>query len=467
MEGDFDGDQCSLRGIWSEEANEEADRLMNSKITALTISGANSRVVSKEVTNSYYELTKIYPGGKVLPSNIVSDYLSKQPDEFTLALIKRMFANTGKREKDKVVPQKALHNTYDIITIPKDYFYEGQAETKTTIGRFLFNKYVLEGSGVIGATKIINDTIDKKGLGKVDGLIGTLYLENEIDRKQFNRYIDRRDNLAYWINGMIAHTLSPKFAKPLKEVEKKKKELYKKYEKELSSGNIDVMTQVTDELVAYAKEVLKDDPGMDLYTSGDLNFSANYKNNSIARGAVVNSITGEYDFIGSSFMNGIEQKDIPAHANSILSAQYPASIALRSAGYMGKKLLAMLQMMSIDYDTDDCGTKQLLPINITKQNANYMLYTYIKEGDGLIMLDRSNINSYIGKTVMMRTPMTCLNDRICHKCAGELFKKMDVTNAGLFSVQISAVSLNAYLKQKHNNNIEIFKFNPDTLVEDL
>ena len=134
---------------------------------------------------------------------------------------------------------------------------------------------------------------------------------------------------------------------------------------------------------------------------------------------------------------------------------------------MGKKLLAMLQMMSIDYDTDDCGTKQLLPINITKQNANYMLYTYIKEGDGLIMLDRSNINSYIGKTVMMRTPMTCLNDRICHKCAGELFKKMDVTNAGLFSVQISAVSLNAYLKQKHNNNIEIYKFNPDTLVEEL
>jgi len=44
---------------------------------------------------------------------------------------------------------------------------------------------------------------------------------------------------------------------------------------------------------------------------------------------------------------------------------------------------------------------------------------------------------------------------------------MDVTNAGLFAVQISAVALNAYLKSKHNNNIEMFTFNPDTLIETL
>lgn len=424
-------------------------------------------MVAKEAVNSCFELTKIIPGGVNVPNNLLNDYLNYQPDEFTLQRITRMFANTGVKEKGKVVSRKALHSTFDLMTVPANYFYEEQGAIKTTIGRFLFNKYVLQGAGIITATKYINDTLNKKGLGKVDELIGVLYLENEINRKQFNAYIDRRDNLAYWVNGMLAHTISPKFAKPLQEVEKRKKELYKKYEKELNSGNIDVMTQVTDELTAYAKELLKDDPGMDLYTSGDLNFDANYKNNSIARGAVVNNITGEYDFIGSSFMDGIEIKDIPAHANSILSAQYPASIALRSAGYMGKKLLALLQMMSIDYDTDDCGTKQLLPISINSKNKDYMLYTYIKEGDGLILLDRSNINTYVGKTVLMRTPMTCLNDRLCHKCAGELFKKLDVENAGLFSVQISAVSLNAYLKQKHNNNIEIYKFNPDTLVEEL
>ena len=440
---------------------------MNSKVTALTISGANSRVVAKEAVNSCFELTKIIPGGVNIPNNLLNDYLNYQPDEFTLQRITRMFANTGVKEKGKFVSRKALHNTFDLMTVPANYFYEGQGAIKTTIGRFLFNKYVLQGAGIIAATKYINDTLNKKGLSKVDELIGILYLENEINRKQFNVYIDRRDNLAYWLNGMLAHTISPKFAKPLQEVEKKKKELYKKYEKELSSGNIDVMTQVTDELTAYAKELLKDDPGMDLYTSGDLNFNANYEINSIARGAVVNNITGEYDFIGSSFMDGIEIKDIPAHANSILSAQYPASIALRSAGYMGKKLLALLQMMSIDYDTDDCGTKQLLPVSINSNNKDYMLYSYIKEGNGLVLLDRSNISAYVGKTVLMRTPMTCLNDRLCHKCAGELFKKLDVENAGLFSVQISAVSLNAYLKQKHNNNIEIYKFNPDTLVEEL
>ena len=47
-----------------------------------------------------------------------------------------------------------------------------------------------------------------------------------------------------------------------------------------------------------------------------------------------------------------------------------------------------------------------------------MLYTYISDGGGLVMLDRNNIGSYVGKSVMMRSPMTCITNKICSKCAG-------------------------------------------------
>lgn len=470
MGADYDGDQVSVRGIWSDEANYEAEQIMNQKMSALNITGTNAKAVAKEVFNSLYELTKIGPDGKHISEVDQNKYLALQPDSITLPLLTSMFADTvDSSVKDRNTgKRKARHNTWDIISIPKGYFFEGSPAADITIGRFIANKFLFESSGIISILGIFNNVMNKGSIGAIDNLVGQIYMEDKINRQQFNSYLEHRDTLGYWLNGMLAHTISERMLKPLPEIEKKKAELCKQYEKELAEGNIDVMTKISDDLVAYAKELLKDDPGMDLYDSGDLDFGNNYKNNAILKGAVINKITNEYDFISSSFMGGIEVKDIPAHANSILASQYPASIATADAGYMGKKLLALLQMMEIDEPGTDCGTKQLVPIKITKHNSKDMLYTYIDNGSGqLIMLTKDNINSYIGKTVNMRSPMTCVTDKICSKCAGNLFYMLDVKHAGLFATQISHSALNLGLKAKHNSLVELYTFKPDELVEDI
>lgn len=469
MGADYDGDQVSVRGIWSDEANVEAEEIMGSKMAVLNITGANSKVVAKEVFNSLYELTKIGDGGKFIKVTDQTEYLDMAPDSFTRSKLAEMFADTvmDLNAKNTTGKRRSYHQAWDKMIVPANYFYEGQPQIETTIGRFVANKYILDGAGIITLTGFINEIFNKSMVGKIDDKVGQLFMENHIDKSQFNKYIDRRDHLGYWLNGMLAHTISEKMLKPLKEIEKKKAELYKKYEKELASGNIDVMTQVSDELVAYAKEILKGDPGMDLYDSGDLDFNNNYKNNSILKGAVMNKITNEFDFIGSSFMGGIEVKDIPAHANSILSSQYPASIATADAGYLGKKILALLQMMEIDETCEDCGTKNLIPISITKGNSSNMLYTYIEQNGQLLMLTKDNISSFIGKNVKMRSPMSCKNDKICLKCAGMLFTYLGVKHAGLFGVQISHSDLNLALKAKHNSLINLYTLNPDDLIEDI
>jgi len=470
MGADYDGDVLSARGIWSDEANMEAEEIMNRKMSALNITGANSKVVAKEVFNSLYELTKIgeKPVAKVVRPLDAEMYLKMSPSDITRTFLADTFADmvdcTVKNVAGKNAPR---YRTWDKITIPAKHFYEGQKEIETTIGRYIANKFMFEGSNIIEQIGFVNETMNKKVVGNIDTKVGQLYLEDNINRTQFNMYLDRRDTLGYWLNGMLAHTISEKMTKPLPEIEKKKAELCKKYEKELAEGNIDVMTQISDELVAYAKELLKGDPGMDLYDSGDLDFGNNYKNNSIIKGAVMNKITGEFDFIDTSFMDGINVKDIPAHANSILASQYPASIATADAGYMGKKLLALLQMMEVDEPGTDCGTKNLIPVNITKHNMNDMLYTYIEEGSQLKMLTRENIGSYVGKSVMMRSPMSCKNEKICSKCAGQLFYLLDAKHAGLFATQISHAALNLGLKAKHNSLVELFTLNPDVLIEDL
>lgn len=439
-------------------------------MSALNITGGNSKGVAKEVFNSMYELTKI---GKETSKNVkpvdVSMFLEIEPDKIGRTFLTDMFADTVDCSKGNVPgKRKARYNTWDRITVPENYFYDKQPEIETTIGRFIFNKFVLFSCGIIGSIGFIDAVMNKGSLSSLDNKVGQLYLEDIIDRKQFNSYIDHRDTLGFWLNGMLAHTISEKMLKPLPEIQKKKDELCKKYEKEIAEGNIDIMTQICDELVAYAKDILKDDPGMDLYLSGDLDFGNNYKNNSIIKGAVKNQLTGEFDFIETSFMDGIAIKDIPAHANSILSAQYPASIATKDAGYMGKKLLSLLQMMEVDEPDTDCGTKNLIPITINKKNKSDIVYTYIDNGSGqLVMLTHDNIDSYIGKKVMMRSPMSCTGQKICSKCAGKLFYLLDARHAGLFATQISHTALNLGLKAKHNSLVELYSFNPDEMIIDF
>lgn len=456
--------------MYSDEANAEAEQMMQKKTTALNITGTNSKGVAKEVFNSLYELTRIETTQKNVSKEDTEHLTSIKPLDIDLPLLTNLLSDTVSistdgNNKNKI--KKAKYRSWDIIDIPSNYFYRTHPAMKMTLGRFLFNKFVLQGADIIQSTNIVDLILNKGSVSVLDNKISHLLLENKINRKQYNLYTDLRDTLAYWINSMLAHTISERMLKPLPEIEKKKAELVKKYQKELDAGNLDIMTKITDELIAYAKELLKDDPGMNLYLSGDLDFGNNYRNNNIIKGAVKNAITGEYDFVSTSFADGFEIKDIPALANGVLASQYPASIATADAGYMGKKLIALLQMMQIDNEGTDCGTKHLIPVTVIKNNADFLVYSYFLENGTQRVFTENDISKYMNKTIMMRSPMTCLNDKICSKCAGKLFELLGITNAGLFSTQLSHSLLNLYLKAKHDSTVSIYTLDPNNIIKDL
>lgn len=56
--GDFDGDTVSIRSLFSQEANEEADVLRKKKIQLLNVEGKTIRVMQNEGVLAMYELTK-------------------------------------------------------------------------------------------------------------------------------------------------------------------------------------------------------------------------------------------------------------------------------------------------------------------------------------------------------------------------------------------------------------------------
>lgn len=59
--GDYDGDQTSIRGVYSVEANEELIEFMNSKKNYLDLGGINMRISTNEAVQSLYSMTKILP----------------------------------------------------------------------------------------------------------------------------------------------------------------------------------------------------------------------------------------------------------------------------------------------------------------------------------------------------------------------------------------------------------------------
>jgi hypothetical protein len=59
----------------------------------------------------------------------------------------------------------------------------------------------------------------------------------------------------------------------------------------------------------------------------------------------------------------------------------------------------------------------------------------------------------------MRSPLFCLNDQICSKCAGLLYHELEIENIGLATGKIASNLMLQSMKSFHNSNIETNKIN--------
>ena len=62
--GDYDGDQVTVKGVWTVEANEELDKALNSKKQYIGLTGKNVRTGSNEAIIALYILTLLLDDSK-------------------------------------------------------------------------------------------------------------------------------------------------------------------------------------------------------------------------------------------------------------------------------------------------------------------------------------------------------------------------------------------------------------------
>ena len=58
LDGDHDGDQVTTKGIMSVEANQDAERIMNSKANLITIDGHLVRTLGNEALQTLFSMTR-------------------------------------------------------------------------------------------------------------------------------------------------------------------------------------------------------------------------------------------------------------------------------------------------------------------------------------------------------------------------------------------------------------------------
>ena len=60
----MDGDQVTIKGVWSNEANAELAKQLNSKKQFIGLAGKNVRASSNEALQCLYSLTILLPDSK-------------------------------------------------------------------------------------------------------------------------------------------------------------------------------------------------------------------------------------------------------------------------------------------------------------------------------------------------------------------------------------------------------------------
>lgn len=254
--------------------------------------------------------------------------LSLKPEDLTFTTLVSIFGTTLKMGEKISEAKKARFETTDVLTLsPSEYFVK--EVTKTTVGRFIYNKYIVERIGLQDVLGYVNHVITDDANGKLESIISKALIDDRMTVEQFHQYIDYRDTLGMQLNSVITTSFTPLTIKTPPEIQKKKAELFKKYKKELDDGDIIISEKIEKELIADTKKIFKGDKGMDLYDSGARGNFGNYKNMNLFKGATANNVTGKFEIVRSSFMDGITKEDIPSFATAVVSGAYPKAVRIK------------------------------------------------------------------------------------------------------------------------------------------
>jgi hypothetical protein len=388
------------------------------------------------------------------------ELLSLKPEDITLEYLKVLFANTTK--------SKPKYNPTDQFSLDANEYYNKSA-VLTTVGRLIFNKVVLEGSNTIEYIGYKDMVIDNKSFNNIDRELVNLVRDEKMPIKNLYDYFDQINWLAYAPTYFIVPSLDTSLYIIDPEVRKLKEKLMNEHKEAIANADLAVIADIENQLIALSKEKTKDVPGRMIYDSGSRgSFGNNYKNSVLMRGGIKNfKDPSTFDCSMNSLCDGISKEDFDKFSNILTAGVYARAKNTEIGGYMVKQARSAYQHLMLDEPGSDCGSTKYIQIDINKSNIKYFILRYALTNKGLLLIEDSNKDLIMNKKIKFRSPMYCKNEKICSKCAGELYYRMGVMNVGELCDRIASTIMQKSMKAFHDSSIKMSKVDYESYLKEI
>lgn len=389
----------------------------------------------------------------------------KEPD-ITTSFIMENFADFGNGPR---------FQPYDLIEVPAGVYGGKIPDGKdkynknkfvTGVGRLIFNKFFFESvPELLDVIGYIDEDVTKKVYGKTLNKLGYLMMEDKIDEKTYKEFCKKSQKVMPYVS-ILAPNHSDNMLTITKKINKRKEQLLKEHAEELAANDdnaVKVFDQISNELLDYARELMKDDPAMDMFISGaGGSFENNFKNMFIMRGAVKDPTPNKgYNLITSNYIDGISKDEYSALANTLAAGPYARSKKTEVGGYWEKLFMSAFQHITLLDPGSDCGTTRHITMDVTEKNIDGIMYSYVIEGNKLVEITSENRDKFIGKRVKLRFSSMCkAKNGICNKCAGNLFYRLGIKNVGAATPQIPSKLKLLSMKLFHDDQLNFTEMDP-------
>ena len=398
------------------------------------------------------------PKARELTKDEVEELLSLKPEDIDAKLLRSFFACFYGEKAPRF-------NTFDTFTLKANTWYN-KTDIKTTIGRYICNIMMFP-DAYLKKYGYQNIPLKKGVIEDIEDNMADMILNDELSTQEYIDYMDVGEWLGMGQAYYMVPTMNYDINVPIPEVLEKRDELFDKYADGVKKGDPNAADMIEREVVKMAEEKIKEkgNEAYDFFAAGVGKFSNNYKKSSIMAGAIENPYTHKLDILKSNYVNGIDIKEFPKFTNLTIIGGYSRGVETMTSGYETKKINNAMQTLVLDDLGSDCGTKYYNTVKMTDKTAKLFVNRYILDSSGeLVILKPDNIKQYVGKEVKMRSPMFCKGDKICNKCAGDFFYKMNIKNAGLLTSTLSGTLMNLSMKKFHDSTVKFNKIDIEEYI---
>ena len=368
--------------------------------------------------------------------------------------------NNNWEELDFVHAGSPAYTMLDNILVTRNMISNIKSDITSTIGRYFVNKILFD-FPFKNKFDYINDNISIKS---IEDEIAKKMIDGTINVHEYMKFMDGVNYLKN-LSKLVTVSATYKTVLPPDGIEKFKKDKLAEYDKKYGpkwrKDRVKVL-EFKEELKAYDKEWLKDDPSYGKLTSGKIT-----NNNRVKMYLTFGDESGfdntgkNFEFVENSLMDNYpkDKKQLTAVFNASRSGSYDRGKETQKGGATAKDILRSTSSLSIR--GDDCGSKRGKKYFITKDLLDSIRGRYIVGSKPTLIEDP---NKYLGKEIEIRSPMYCLNknDTFCSTCVGKVMA-MQQDGIALSVLNISNVITTISLKKMHDTQLKLI----DVKLEDI